>query len=396
MSDQDDSSKTEEPSQKRLDESRKKGQVVQSRDVGSLIMLGAGALVVLGISPWMMGRLLQTARVFLERPNDFSLETPGTTLIFQEILLALSFTLLVPLIILLIAAYVSGVVQFGLLFAMDKLGFKWEQVSLIKGFGRMFSMRNVVEFLKGVAKISLVGVACFMIIWPELSHIERLVISPVQIILPTLGAMTFKLTVVVLAVLAVLAAGDYLYQRYAHLKQLRMTKQEVKDEHKQAEGDPHIKSKLRQIRNQRARKRMMANVPKATVVVTNPTHYSVALKYDASMGAPKVVAKGLDAVALRIRELAREHRVPIVANPPLARSLHAAVEIDQEIPGEHYKAVAEVISFVMRANRRPNGPAGGGPVGGVAAGMGPAGGASAAGGPAVGAGGAGGRPSGPG
>jgi flagellar biosynthetic protein FlhB len=375
VSEQDDASKTEEPTQKRLDDSRQKGQVVQSRDLGSFIMLGAGALAVFVMGPWMMKRVMTTAAIFIERPQDFRLDTPNLMKIFNELLLALGFALLLPFLILVIAALASGILQFGLLFAADQLGFKWERVSLIKGFGRQFSMRTLVEFLKGVAKLTLVSIACVYVIWPEIAHLERMVTTPIQALLPIMTAMMLKLVMAVLAVLFVLAGGDYFYQRFAHLRQLRMSKQEVKDEHKQSEGDPHIKARLRQIRNQRARKRMMANVPKATVIVTNPTHYSVALSYTSGMGAPKVVAKGVDEVAFRIRDIAREHRVPLVANPPLARSLYASVDIDQEIPTEHYKAVAEVISFIMRANQRSGGPVGAGPVGGgPAGGSGPAGG----------------------
>jgi flagellar biosynthetic protein FlhB len=160
---------------------------------------------------------------------------------------------------------------------------------------------------------------------------------------------TVRLTFIVLLIVTVMAAADYVYQRWSFLQQMRMTKQEVKDEHKQTEGDPMIKSRLRSLRMQRARQRMMAAVPKASVVITNPTHYAVALKYDMdAMGAPILVAKGADLIALRIRELADENEVPIVENPPLARALFATVELDQEVPPEHYKAVAEVISYVMK------------------------------------------------
>ncbi|MFD2262372.1 flagellar biosynthesis protein FlhB [Lacibacterium aquatile] len=378
MSEQDDASKTEEPTQKRLDDSRQKGQVVQSRDLGSFIMLGAGALAIFILGPWMMKRVMSTAALFIERPQDIRLNTGNLMQAFSELLLALGFALLLPLLILVIGAVASGMLQFGLLFATEQLGFKWERVSLVKGFSRLFSMRTMVEFLKGVAKIVLVSACCVYVISPELTHLERMVTTPIQALLPIMTEMMLKLVMAVLAVLFVLAGGDYFYQRFAHMKQLRMSKQEIKDEHKQSEGDPHIKARLRQIRNQRARKRMMANVPKATVVVTNPTHYSVALAYTPGMAAPKVVAKGVDEIAFKIREVAREHRVPLVANPPLARSLYATVDIDQEIPAEHYKAVAEVISFVMRAGNRSGRPAGAGPVG-----AGPAGG---------GAGPAGGRP----
>jgi len=164
-------------------------------------------------------------------------------------------------------------------------------------------------------------------------------------------SLSLQMLGAVVAILAFIAAADYFFQYRQWFERQKMSLRELKDEYKQTEGDPHVKGKIRQIREARARKRMMASVPEASVVITNPTHYAVALKYDRGMSAPVCVAKGLDAIALKIREVAEEHRVPIVENPPLARALHGTVEIDQEIPPEHYQAVAEVIGYVMRLNR---------------------------------------------
>jgi flagellar biosynthetic protein FlhB len=223
----------------------------------------------------------------------------------------------------------------------------------LAGAKRLFSLKSVVELLKGIVKIALVAAIAYMLISPQIEEIEKYVqMDPLESF-DELYFLVIKLFVGVVAVLAVLALADFLYQRYEFMKQMRMSIQEIRDEHKQSEGDPMIKSRLRQIRMERARARIMASVPQADVVITNPTHYSVALKYDLdSMGAPVVVAKGVDDVAFRIREVANENDIPIVPNPPLARALFDTVEIDQEIPDDHYKAVAEVISFVFKLKNR--------------------------------------------
>ena len=186
------------------------------------------------------------------------------------------------------------------------------------------------------------------VIWPERARVASLAQGDVAGLLPLLKALSLKVLVASVAVFAVIALADYLWQRRRWRERLKMTLQEVRDEHKQQEGDPHIKARIRSIRAQRSKKRMMAAVPKATVVIANPTHYAVALKYEPGMNAPLCVAKGVDAVALRIRKVAEDAGVAVIENPPLARSLHAAIEVDKEIPAEHYKAVAEVIGFVMR------------------------------------------------
>jgi len=188
-------------------------------------------------------------------------------------------------------------------------------------------------------------------LWPERKHMEALVYADPAALLPFTASLALKLMGTVVAMLAVVAAGDYLFQYRQWYEKQKMSLRELKEEFKQSEGDPTIKGKLKQIRQQRSRKRMIAAVPKASVIITNPTHFAVALQYDRGMPAPICVAKGVDALALKIREIAGEHRIPIVENPPLARALHATVEVDQPIPPEHYKAVAEVIGYVMRLRR---------------------------------------------
>lgn len=205
----------------------------------------------------------------------------------------------------------------------------------------------MVEFIKGILKLIIVGGIAYILLAPEFDRLEALLQMDVIDLLREIQVLIIRMMIGVVSIMAVIAALDYAYQRYEHLKQMRMSRQEVRDEYKQSEGDPQVKARLRQIRTERARTRMMAAVPQADVVVTNPTHFAVALQYDSeSMAAPTVVAKGADDVAFRIRDIANDNDVPIVENPPLARALFAGVDIDQQIPEEHYKAVAQLISYV--------------------------------------------------
>jgi flagellar biosynthetic protein FlhB len=223
------------------------------------------------------------------------------------------------------------------------------KINPMTGFGRMFSLQSVVELLKSIAKLTVVGVICYIALKPHVIELESLPSMDLMAVLAFLHRILIRLVMAIVLAIVVIAAADWFYQRFSYMKKLRMTKQEIKDENKQTEGDPMVKSRLRALRIQRARNRMMAAIPKADVVVTNPTHYACALKYDAdTMNAPTLVAKGQNLIALRIREIAQENDVPVVENPPLARALYASVDLDREIPPEHYKAVAEVISYVMR------------------------------------------------
>ena len=255
--------------------------------------------------------------------------------------------------LLMLAALGASFVQQGWLISAEGLKPKWSKISPVSGFKRIFSVRGLVEMVKGIAKIAIVGGISCLAVLPMLGGIEQWVGLDVESMLATASGLTVRLLLGVVAAVLVIAGLDYAYQWWNHHKQLRMTKQEVRDEGKQQEGDPLVKGKIRAIRAERARKRMMQAVPEADVVVTNPTHYAVALKYDDQcMSAPRLVAKGADNVALRIRQVASEHDVPIVENPPLARALYAGVELDHEIPEEHYRAVAQVISYVMKLKGR--------------------------------------------
>jgi flagellar biosynthetic protein FlhB len=236
--------------------------------------------------------------------------------------------------------------------AAARLKPQWSKLSPLAGLGRMFGPRALVEFGKTLLKASAVGLIALMVIWPRMAGLDQLIGADPSAIGRLAGALIRELLKVMAMAVAALALFDFLYQRQAFLRRMRMSLQDIRDEMKQSDGDPAIKARIRAIRMARARQRMMAAVPKATVVITNPTHYAVALKYEHGVtAAPVVVAKGVDAVAIRIRERAKASDVAIVEAPPLARALHAAVKLDQPIPVEHYTAVAEIIGQIMRLAR---------------------------------------------
>ncbi len=346
--DQDESQKTEEPTHKKIQDARQKGDVANSREVSNFFMLLSGTLAVALWLPSGAVSLQRELSRFLAAPHEIRVDATSLQLLLSDVLLGTGKILLIPLLLFMLAALTSGIVQNGLLFSPERLKPELSKISVLKGVKRLFSLRSVTELLKGLIKISVVGAVALAIVLPVFDSLPIIPATSVQASIAFLHKEALRVLIGVVAVVAFMAAADVLYQRYEHLKKLRMSREDIKDENKQSEGDPHVKARLRAIRTERARQRMMQAVPTSDVVITNPTHFAVALKYDRdSMGAPVLVAKGADEVAQRIRECATENDVPIVENPPLARALHAGVEIDQEIQAEHYQAVAEVIAYVM-------------------------------------------------
>jgi flagellar biosynthetic protein FlhB len=351
--DQDDSQKTEEPTPRKLEEARKRGQVVTSQEVKHWFVLLGGALVVAIFGPIAARQILAMMGGYLTRIEQIPGDGPALVELAGRAAVDFTLVLMIPLLVLVVAAIVGSLIQHGPMLAGEGLKPKLEKISPLAGLKRQFSLRALTEFGKGILKLTIVGVIATYVVMPKLDGIERMTGLPPASILVELWQLAIRLFAAVLAVMAVIAGIDYLYQRFEFMKKQRMTKQELKDEFKQSEGDPMVKSRLRSIRMERARQRMIQAVPEADVVVTNPTHFAVAMKYDPdSMSAPKVVAKGADQIAFKIREVAEENDVAIVENPPLARALYASVEIDEEVPPEHYKAVAEVISYVFKLQRR--------------------------------------------
>jgi flagellar biosynthetic protein FlhB len=257
----------------------------------------------------------------------------------------------VPLLMLAIAAVAGNMIQHRLVWSGEQLKPKFSKVSPGAGLQRIFGKQAAANFAKGVFKLIALGVVMMMVLWPERHRLESFLRFDPDAILGVTTSLVLHLMGAVVAMLAAVAIADYFFQYRQWHERQKMSLQEIKDEFKQSEGDPHIKGRIRQLRQQRMRKRMMAAVPKASVIITNPTHYSVALSYDRGMSAPVCVAKGVDNIAFKIREIAREHDIPIVENVALARALYATVDIDDEIPVEHYHAVAEVIGYVMGLKR---------------------------------------------
>jgi flagellar biosynthetic protein FlhB len=250
-----------------------------------------------------------------------------------------------------LAAIAGNVIQHRLVWSADSLKPKFSKISPLAGLKRLFSRQAIANFVKGLIKLAVLGSVMVALLWPQRHRLEGLVSTDILGTLLLTRSLSLELLAVVVAILFLVAAADYLFQYRQWFERQKMSLREMKEEFKQTEGDPLVKGKIRQLRQARMRKRMMAAVPRASVIITNPTHYAIALQYDRGMEAPVCLAKGVDAVALKIREVAGEHSIPIVENPPLARALHAAVEIDQAIPPEHYKAVAEIIGYVMKLRR---------------------------------------------
>lgn len=353
MADTDNDQKTEEPTAKRLSEAREKGDIASSPEARHVSMFVGMMIVTGGLGAWTMASLGTMLVRLWGNAEDYALEPLGAqnfiTGIFRQTALSLA-----PLFALLFGcALLTLVLQGRPTVSWSRLSPKWSKLSPFSGFKRLFGKRALVEFAKTLAKLIVIIVVAIVIVRPHVIALDQLAGSPTDRIGQVAGTLVFELVRAIGILVAVLGLADFVYQHRAFFKRMRMTLQEVKDEHKNSEGDPKIKARIRAIQMQRSRRRMMTAVPTASVIITNPTHYAVALKYEhGTMAAPIVVAKGVDAVALKIREIAGEHAVPIVESPPLARALFAAVEIDRPIPVEHYAAVAEIIGYVMRLARR--------------------------------------------
>ena len=349
--DSDSTDKTEEPTQKRLEEALKRGDVVKSQEVNTWFVIAGATLVLMAFSSGMGANLTTTMRGLLANSYDIPLDGPALPRLFQKIGGEMIAAIAIPFLLLMLAALCGNLIQHQLVWSFESLAPKLSKISPLAGLKRLFSMQALANFAKGLVKLALVGSVLTALMWPERHRLEGLVRSDLSVMLALVQSLALKLLGTVVAIMAVVAAADYLFQYRQWHERQKMSLREIKEELKQTEGNPAIKGKMRQVRQARQRRRMMAAVPKAAVVITNPTHYAIALQYERGMEAPVCVAKGVDALALKIREVAGEHAVPVVENPPLARALHATVEIDEAIPPEHYKAVAEVIGYVMKLRR---------------------------------------------
>jgi flagellar biosynthetic protein FlhB len=345
-------SRTEEPTPRKLEQAREQGDVAKTQDLASLASLAAVAAVIAGSGGLFSRNLADALTPFLARPDAMELANGGAVSVARHAILAAAPILAVVMFAAAAAGAAGNLVQTGLMFTPSKLKPDFSKVSPMAGFKRIFGTDGLVNFLKTAIKLAAVCWVCWLVMKPHAGELQNMAAMSPLALLPFARDLMLALGGAVLALLGFVAGGDFLWQRIRFLQRMRMSREETKEEYKQTEGDPHVKAKLKQLRAEKARKRMMANVPRATVVITNPTHYAVALRYvNGEDAAPVCLAKGVDAIALKIREIAGEHEIPIVEDPPLARALYATVDVDGIIPREHFEAVAKVIGFVMNKGR---------------------------------------------
>ena len=352
MAEENDSNeRTEDPTPKRLEEAIRRGDVVKSAEVNTWFMIAAGTLLIMVFAAPMATSLEATFRGVLAKSYQIRTDGPALTELVKTLVMDVVGALGMPLLLLCIAAIAGNFVQHRFVFSTEPIKPQLSRISPSAGFGRMFSGQALANFAKGLAKLGVVGAVMAALLWPQRRMLDGLVSADPMLILPLTRSLATKMLGAVVAILAIVATADYLFQYRQWYERQKMSLRDMKEEFRQTEGDPAVKGKLRQLRNTRMRKRIMAAVPKASVVITNPTHFAVALRYERGMNAPVCVAKGVDLIARKIREVAEQHDIPVVENPPLARALHGTVEMDQEIPPEHYRAVAEIIGYIMRLRR---------------------------------------------
>jgi len=314
-------------------------------------VIAGGTLVLSTFSGSIGGGIMMPMRNLIENSWMIHADGPGLLDLAQSLEYALIAALGVPFLMMMIAAIAGNMVQHQLVWSTEGLTPHFSKISPVSGAKRIFGKQAAANFFKGLFKVIALGAVMTAILWPERHRLESMVRFDPSVLLGITTSLTLRLLGAVVAMLAVVAIADYLFQYRQWYERQKMSLQEMKEEFKQSEGDPQVKGRIRQLRQARMKKRMMAAVPKASVVITNPTHYAVALSYERGMSAPVCVAKGVDTLALKIREIAGKHDIPIVENVPLARALYATVEIDAEIPVEHYHAVAEIIGYVMSLKR---------------------------------------------
>jgi len=341
--------KEEAPSEKKRDDARKKGTVAKSTEVNSVFVLLTAIFLLRLTGPWMMREFDNHIREYFALCSvpDMSMQrlielSQGAIIVLIKIILPFAGAILC-------AGVLANVVQIGLLFTFEPMIPKLEKLNPISGFGRIFSMRTVVETLKNILKICLIGYIAYATLKGKYEILITLADVSIMMIWQFVLAATYDIFLRTALVMLLIALADYGYQRYEHEKKLKMSHQEIKEEHKQMEGDPQVKARIRALQREMARRKMMDQVPQASVVVTNPTHLAIALLYDPEKNdAPLVVAKGKDLTALRIKKIAEENDVPLYEDKPLARAMYDMVEVGEPIPGEFFEAVAQIIAYVFK------------------------------------------------
>ncbi len=346
--------RTEAPTGRKLSEARSEGQIPRSQDLGAAIDLIGGVLILALLGGGLIQSLIVVMRRILSEGTSDGLLTLDSIKPLVNFSLGRAALALLPLLLVMcVVAYVSQVVQVGLVWTTRPLEPKLNRLNFVANFGNLFGKRNVMKTVVNSVKLTFVMLVAWRYLAKNVAHLAYLPTLSMKAGLWTIGTMAFDLAVWLLVVLLVIGIIDWLYQRWQHTQDLKMTKQDVKDERKDMDGDPKMKAKRFRMAQEIALQRARQAVPTADVIVTNPTHYSVAIKYDSdSMRAPRVVAKGVDHMAMRIRQIAGIHGVPLVERPPLARALYYAIDVGGEVPPEHYQAVAEILAYVYGIERQ--------------------------------------------
>jgi flagellar biosynthesis protein FlhB len=342
--------RSEQPTNRKLTKAREEGQVARSKEVSSAAVLLGGLLIL----SYYGQTVLQTLAIELRYTLDFRLPADFSILYLSTILRNISFRTAIVVVPILLAVTIfsvsSNFLQGGFVFSTKSLGLHFNKLSPQNGISRIFSKNGIVELLKNLILVIVIGLISYQVISKYVQLYPRLILMDVKKLFHWTSYISFQVFIRVAVLLIVLAIADYCFQKYRFMEQQKMTKQEVKQEYKETEGDPTTKGRIRRIQREMSRKRMMVEVPKADVVITNPTHYAIALSYKMeSMEAPKVIAKGVGFLALKIRELAQEHGVPLVENKPLAQTLYKSVDVGEYIPASLYRAVAEILAYVYKA-----------------------------------------------
>ncbi|WP_204436246.1 flagellar biosynthesis protein FlhB [Amphibacillus cookii] len=345
--------KTEKATPKKRQDTRKKGQVSKSQDVNTAVLLFFMFIVFIIIGPFWKERFTSLYQQIFTEYMLWELSPDHLRIIFIDVLTYIGFAIAPVMGIAIIAGFASNLMQIGFLFTTEPLQMKLDKINPISGAKKIFSIRAIVELIKSILKITVVATVTFSILWMNKDEMMMLAHGNLDGALSFFGSTVTLMGISASLALLVLSIIDYMYQRFDYEKNIRMSKQDIKDEHKNIEGDPLIKSKIKERQRQMAMRRMMSEIPNADVVITNPTHYAVAIKYDESKAdAPYVVAKGVDYVAFKIRDIAKNNKVAIVENRPLARALYAEVEIGQAINESFYQAVAEVLAYVYQIEQK--------------------------------------------
>ncbi len=353
MAGKDDQERTEKPTAKKLAKAREKGQVPKSPEISTAFIVLSASAMLLAAGPWIFRSLMELMQGVFQNLGTLSLQGESSRTFLGEIFIRFLIVVAPIMLTVIVVGIVSNVIQVGFLFTFEPFKPKFEKFNPIAGMKKFVSLRSLMELIKSLLKILYISAIAWIVVRGELSALPSLIDMSVGQILGFIGVTSLKVMFYVSMAMIVLAVIDFTYQRWQHHKDLMMTKQEVKDEYKQVEGDPKIKSRIRQVQREMASRRMMAAVPEADVVITNPTHLAIAIKYKAGeMFAPQIVAKGAGLIAERIRAIAVENDIPVVENKPLARTLFKSTEVDDFVPAELYRAVAEVLAYVYKLKGR--------------------------------------------